>query len=78
MLTADDLRNGSKRHILVTYLSRTSCSTGVTKDHARSSVSPSSFLCASVLAGAHAGFLLTQSFFQTSRGVDFLRLYFLL
>lgn len=32
----------------------------------------------SALVGGHTGFLLTQSFFQTSRGVDFLCLHFLL
>ena len=47
----------------MTYLSRTSCNAGVTKDHAEYYVSPSLFSCVSVLVGAHAGFLLTQSFF---------------
>lgn len=63
MLTGMTSQRDEQNKRLVTYLSRTSCSTSVAKDDARKCILLPSFSHGSVLVSGHAGFLLTQSFF---------------
>lgn len=68
MLTAMTSEGDVQNKHLVTYLSRTSCSTGVAKDHDGKYIALPSFSHISVSVGGHTGFLLTQSFFLFFEG----------